>query len=119
MFQWLTRTRLHTALVILFFGVAFLISMALFFRAPNPRDIAEFTGDKLSVNWLAIAAMITAVVSVVGTVSTMVLAWRADLRTAKESALKLVQLQQQIKELESKLAAPTVDVKPKELATRD
>jgi hypothetical protein len=36
--------------------------------------------------------MVTATVSGVGTISRMVLAWRADRRTAKEAELKLVQL---------------------------
>jgi hypothetical protein len=48
--------------------------------------------------------MVTALGSIIGTISTVVLAWRTDRRTAKEAELKLVQLQQQIKELEIKLA---------------
>ena len=57
------------------------------------------------VNVIALTGMVTAVGSVLGTFSTVFLAWRADRRTAKESDLKLVQLQQQIKELELKLKA--------------
>jgi hypothetical protein len=48
-------------------------------------------------------ALVTAIGSVLGTISTIILAWKADRRTAKESELKLVQMQQQIKELEAKL----------------
>ena len=68
-----------------------------------------------ATNLIALTGMITAVGSVVGTISTMVLAWRADRRTAKEAELKLVQLQQQIRELELKLTAPS-GTQPKELS---
>jgi len=40
--------------------------------------------------------MVTGCVSALGTVSTVVLAWRADRRAAKESDLKMIQMQQQI-----------------------
>jgi len=69
--------------------------------------------------WLATATFVTAIGGVIGTISTIILAWRADSRTAKESELKakeselkLVQLQQQIKEMELKLNA-SADSKPK------
>jgi len=45
-----------------------------------------------------------AIIAAVGTVSTMVLGWRADRRAANESELKLLQLRQQIAELEMKLS---------------
>lgn len=69
--------------------------------------------------WLAAATIVTAIGGVIGTISTVILAWRADRRTAKESELKakeselkLVQLHQQIKEMELKLNA-SADSKPK------
>lgn len=66
-----------------------------------------------STQLIALTGMVTAVGSVVGTISTIILAWRADRRTARESELKLLQLQQQIRELELKLPqAP--DIKRKE-----
>jgi hypothetical protein len=46
---------------------------------------------------------ITAIVSLLGTASTVFLAWRGDRRAAKESELKVVQMQQQINELSLKL----------------
>jgi hypothetical protein len=60
--------------------------------------------------------MVTAIGSLIGTVFTVIFAWRADRRTAKESELKLVQMQQQIKELKFKLNAPP-DSKAKEQGT--
>jgi hypothetical protein len=38
-----------------------------------------------------------------GTVSTMYFSWRTDRRTARESDLKVIQMQQQIVELQTKL----------------
>jgi hypothetical protein len=51
--------------------------------------------------------VVAAITGMVGTISTVVLAWRTDRRTAKEADLKLVQLQQQIREHELKLISAT------------
>jgi hypothetical protein len=70
--------------------------------------IAGLSADLLPANGQRITTLvgiITAFVNVFGTISTVTLAWRADRRTAKESDLKLIQLQQQIAELNSKLNA--------------
>jgi hypothetical protein len=98
MFRWITKSRLRTALAILFFCLAFVISI--------PLVLFTFAADAHVVgvgNFVGIAGMVTAIVSLIGTVSTVILAWRSDLRTAKESVLKLTQMQQQITELELKL----------------
>jgi|SRR5271157_594935 len=99
MFRWLTKSRLRTALAVLFFCLAFAISLPLIFlafvadvRLVGPAQIVPITG------------LVTAFVSLIGTISTVILAWRADRRTAKESELKLIQLQQQIAELQGRLS---------------
>jgi hypothetical protein len=51
----------------------------------------------------SITGAVTAFGGLLATFSTAILAWRTDRRTAKESELKLIQLQQQITELEGKL----------------
>jgi hypothetical protein len=64
-------------------------------------DLIPSNGQKITT----LVGIIAAFVSTIGTVSTVILAWRADHRTAKESDLKLDHLQQQISELQSKLSA--------------
>ncbi len=96
--RWLAKSRLRTALAILFFWITFLLSVGLFSLYNHPLFRSS------SSDLIALAGMVTAIGSVIGTVSTVVLAWRTDRRTAKEAELKLVQMQQQIKELETKLA---------------
>lgn len=84
-------------MAILFFAILLVVSIV--FLAASSRVHSETGGQSLLV---ALTAM-TAIGSLIGTVSTVLLAWRADWRTAKECDLKLVQLQQRIKELELKL----------------
>jgi membrane protein YqaA with SNARE-associated domain len=89
----------------LFFIGLFLFSIGLlalrettFSAGPSPLPAAP------RVDFMPWIALTTAIGSVLGTISTIILAWRVDRRTAKESELKLVQMQQQIKELEDKLS---------------
>lgn len=56
---------------------------------------------------LAALPLLTGFVSIVGTTSTVVLAWRADKRSTAESQLKVQQLEQQIAELSKKLQPET------------
>ena len=101
MFRWITNSRLRTALAILFFCFLFALSIALIF---SESVFGSSLGVALSPPGLTpIVGLLTAVASLVGTISTVLLAWRADPRTAKESDLKLIQLQQQIVELQLKL----------------
>ena len=95
--RWLTKSRLRTALAMLFFVILFVVSSGLLLANAGIETLGG------SSELVALTGMVTAVGSVIGTISTVLLAWRADRRTAKESELKLVQLQQQIKELELKL----------------
>jgi hypothetical protein len=48
-------------------------------------------------------SLATMLISFMGTVSTMYFSWRTDRRTARESDLKVIQMQQQIVELQTKL----------------
>lgn len=56
----------------------------------------------LQVWTLAVAA----VISSVGTISTIILAWRSDRRSAREQALKIEQLEHELKELRRKSNSP-------------
>jgi preprotein translocase subunit SecY len=94
MFSWITSSRFRTALAMLFFIFLFLISISFAFVLDS--RIAAITNTIGSV---------AALIGVLGTISTVILAWRADRRATKESDLKVVQMQQQIKELEIKLNA--------------
>jgi hypothetical protein len=98
MFRWITKTRLRTALVLVFFLVVLIVSLLLIIGF---HDVATS----------GIGA-VTAIISAAGTVSTVILAWRADRRSAKESDLKVIQMQQQIAELESKLKASQQALSP-------
>jgi membrane protein implicated in regulation of membrane protease activity len=104
MFRWITQSRLRTALAILFFCLVLAISI--------PLALVTFFADVAIAgpgNIVGIAGLVTAFASLIGTISTVILAWRADRRTAKESSLKLSQMQQQITELELKLKAPSAN----------
>lgn len=100
-FQRITKSRLRTAFAIVALFAFFLLSIPLLLFGLF-ADVSTST-----THLVAIAGLVTSVGSVIGTASTMVLAWRSDGRAAKESELKLVQLQQQIKELELKLNSST------------
>ena len=101
MFRWISKSRLRIALAIIFFCLLFGISIPLLFYAAD----ADGALARSPQSFVPFAGMITALVSLVGTISTVTLAWRADRRTAKESDLKLIQLQQQIAELQMKLTS--------------
>jgi len=87
MFPWLAKSRLRTALTILFFAITFVLSVALSFYA----SYGSTTAISPSTDLIALAGMVTAIGSLIGTISTVVLAWRTDRRAAKEAELKLVQ----------------------------
>jgi len=102
MFRWAIQSRFRTALTVLAFCVVFALSVLVL--------LVAFAADARFWGVTQIPAMtglVTAIGSVVGTISTIYLAWRADRRTARESELKLVQMQQQIRELEAKLSEQT------------
>jgi hypothetical protein len=111
MIKWLTKSRLRTALVTLGFFTVFLISFgfAIFWPLLHPHVFsAGATPHSAPSGFLqaltAYVPSITAIVTAIGTISTLILAWRTDRRTAKESELKMIQLQQQIAEMQIKLA---------------
>jgi uncharacterized membrane protein YidH (DUF202 family) len=106
MLQWITKSRLRTALAILIFIIAFAISIPLILQGFS-ADLAPSNGQKITI----LVGIITAFVSAIGTVSTVILAWRADRRSTRESDLKILQMQQQIAELETKLR--TLPTEPK------
>jgi|SRR5450631_3223290 hypothetical protein len=98
---WMTRSRLRTALALLFFLSLFGLSLKWMFPrhvTPPPVENPEFLPDSAKGGHELLPTL-TAFVSLVGTVSTVILAWRADRRATKESNLKLMQLEQQISTL--------------------
>ena len=98
MFAWISKSRLRIALAILGCVFALILSVLLIIAGLS-ADLLPANGQRIT----ALVGIITAFVSVFGTISTEILAWRADRRTARESDLKMVQLQQQIVELQMKL----------------
>jgi hypothetical protein len=100
MFQWIAKSRLRTALAILFFLLLSGLPRAL---QRLEREILLGPGTPPVDHVLNIAV---GIISSVGTISTVILAWRTDRRSAKEADLKLIQLQQQIIELQRKLGTP-------------
>jgi hypothetical protein len=92
MLTWITKSRFRTAIAILLFLGLFIVSAFYFFLLHDSSTAG--------------ISLITGIVSAIGTISTVILAWRADRRSARESDLKMIQLQQQIAELQRKLDAP-------------
>jgi hypothetical protein len=96
MFRSLTESRLSTALALVFFVFVFLISVSFVVLDANSYGLPSLT---------TVITIFGSVIGSVGTICTVILAWRADRRTARESDLKVVQLKQQITELQRKLNA--------------
>ena len=115
MLAWFTRSRFRVALTVSLFSALFAYSMVRVFN--RPQVVVRSSGGDNDLNNLIIPPVIieaaprektilptiTAIVSLLGTASTVFLAWRGDRRAAKESELKVVQMQQQINELSLKL----------------
>jgi protein-S-isoprenylcysteine O-methyltransferase Ste14 len=77
MFRWITKSRLRASIAVLLFALLFFIGLGIT-ALRNPWHPSEvYTG------------LITALVSVIGTASTVFFAWRTDRRSAKESELKI------------------------------
>jgi hypothetical protein len=84
--QWLTRTRLRTALAMWFFCTVFLVSVVLLLGtiSGDAYDAAPSWG-----RFIARTCMAAAFGSVIGAIATVLSARGADRRTAKESVLEL------------------------------
>jgi uncharacterized membrane protein (DUF106 family) len=96
MVRWITNSRLRTAFAILFFVAVLLLSSFL----------AVLGSWGLHQDYSAIPVIIglvTAAVSLIGIISTLVFAWRADRRMIGEPDRKLCELHKQISELQRKL----------------
>jgi hypothetical protein len=104
MIQWLLKTRFRIALVFLFFFVIFSIGFSRMKidveNKPQHTTIGESSAIVSQINSLDGAV---AFIGMCGTLSTVILTWRADRRATKESDLKTQQMQQQIAELQMKL----------------
>jgi hypothetical protein len=138
MFKWITKSRFRTAVAVLAFFSVFLVSASVtaigYFSSARPLASAPPSVEEeghaggrsgghvggggggggpqglgSTYSALNIVAPITTLIAALGTISTMILAWRTDRRTAKESDLKIIQMQQQISELQSKLMASPPD----------
>lgn len=124
MIRWLGDSRFRTSIIAFFGGAIFVGSVSstgivqdfvfsLFYYGwqrllplaqvwgARPQA-AEHASNAASV--ALITGLSTAFVSLVGTLSTIVFAWRADRRAEREGAMKLIQMQQQIRELENRLS---------------
>ncbi|HUB31109.1 MAG TPA: hypothetical protein VL967_15495 [Terracidiphilus sp.] len=105
MIQLIAKTRFRVAILLLLCGFVFIASLALvifsFTAGFGPAPASS------RVNWVAIFGITLGVVSMLGTASTLVLAWRADVQVSGESTRKIARLQQQIVELQSKLNTPS------------
>jgi hypothetical protein len=74
---------------------------------PPPTILAPGQDDKAEPPSLLIwIPAFTAVMTAIGTISAVILAWRADRRTAREQALKIEQLEHELKELRRKSDSP-------------
>jgi hypothetical protein len=99
MFRWITKSRLRTSIAIVLFGFLFIAGVVI--------DVVTHPSQAAVVT-----SLVTTIVSAVGTISTVFFAWRTDRRTAKESELKLIQMQQQILELQGSwqhITSPSVE----------
>jgi len=105
------------------FGVIFSLSLTTLIKPrvivvkdDDPRTLIQPQKELSSIIEPAsgspaqLVASMTAVASLIGTFSTMILAWRADRRATKEAMLKTQQIQQQIVELQMKLNSPSNEV---------
>jgi hypothetical protein len=101
MVRWLTKSRLRTALALLFFVVVLSFALVLIAKALLTDGRFESLLEVVALTGMVAAGLL-------GTGLTLILAWRADRQMAKESA----QLQQKIKELElwSNSNTPVSDV---------
>jgi hypothetical protein len=70
----------------------------------GPGDFREVS----SVNWVSFGTFLTAVVSAIGTTSTVLLGWRGERRQAQEFKLKYEQLSLQLADAK-KASAPNAD----------
>jgi hypothetical protein len=87
----------------LIFGGIFILSSAILFTPEyfSGGPPASLTPDPI-ITWLPV---LTAIISAIGTISAVLLAWRSDRRNAREQALKIAQLEQQLEAAKSKPAA--------------
>jgi hypothetical protein len=101
MIRLIAKTRFRVAILLLLCGFAFIASLALvifsFTAGFGPAPTASH------INWVAISGVTLGIISMLGTASIMILAWRADLRVSGESTLRMSRLTQQIVELQTKL----------------
>jgi hypothetical protein len=85
MFRWITKSRLSTALSLLVLVGIFLLSS--FFAVLGSWGLHQAYSE------IPVAAgLVTALLSLIGIISTLVSARRADLRIAREFELKMSQL---------------------------
>lgn len=100
MFQWIGQSRLRIALAMLFFCGLLVLSLPALFLSVLAGGSNGGAGALEPL-----LALIGVLVSIIGTVSTVILAWRTDRLTATESELKVLQMQHQIDELQRRLNA--------------
>jgi hypothetical protein len=103
MLRWITKTRLRTvlALLIAIFGpTLFVLVFGPIWKGIFPNSGPDNSSLSLKSDNVVI---VTSITTVCATISTAILAWRADRRATEESRLKNLQLQQQIIELQKKL----------------
>ena len=98
MLRKIAQSRFKTAIAVLALALLFLVSLGIWLSI-NFLAHAESNTSNL----LALASLLTAICTAGGTISTVILAWKADKRAALESGLKIAQLQQQIVDLYARL----------------
>jgi hypothetical protein len=74
-----------------------------FLTFPRPQS------DSITV-WVSVC---TAVISAIGTISTIILAWRSDRRDAREKELKIAQLERELEAAKEQPANPAPVITPK------
>lgn len=97
--------------------VSALIGLIAFGYIQNIRDIeASWFQSLVAFGAVGVAAL-TFIVSSIGTASTILLGWRMDRRQAHEAALKIEQLELQVRELRLKLDASKTEETVSEKST--
>jgi hypothetical protein len=62
---------------------------------------------------LVLVSAFTALISAIGTISAVILAWRSDRRDAREKALKIAQLERELEAAKAQPTNPTPVITPK------
>ncbi|HEV7858467.1 MAG TPA: hypothetical protein VGO91_07545 [Pyrinomonadaceae bacterium] len=78
--------------------------LIIYYKSPTPRSVGGVFN--LASDVPILVSVLTAIVSAVGTISTIILAWRNDRRDVREKEVKIAQLEQELAAIRETSALP-------------